>query len=361
MDSRLLDSLNREAANPKDPVSWAKTVCRAAAHFARHGMSAEAIQAISNVRNHYGVNIEPEVASWLMLAEGVLNYFSANTRDAYDRIRRAYGLAVALQTESALPVCAAWMALIEFHDSENVKMCSHLEEALTSARKDDYSANARASLVLADAYHLSGSYELARPWYDRARLSASDDGDNAAISAMLHNVASIRAANARLDDTFGLGASKEAHRASLEAASSRHYDHAINTRGLDFLSLMLRGLTRTLERNYSEAIELFAQVDTSRLLPQMYSPLYADLAWCNSNLGLTDVASRYFREARDSAAHLLEDDDKAYVFSRLAQTSELLGMRNEVGSLRHSAETHLRLHREFQSRLRNQLDNVRKK
>ena len=361
MDSRLLDSLNEQAANTRDPIAWARTVCRAAAHYARHGMSAEALTAIKNVRNHYGTDLDPEVASWLMLAEGVLNYFLARTAEAYGRIRTAYGLAVALQTDSALPICAAWMALIEFHDGEYVKMCSHLEEALTQAKSDDHPAHARASLVLADAYHLSGSYLLARPWYEEARFRAADDGDNASLSAMLHNVASIRAANTRLDDTFGLDAVKETQRASLETASSRHYDHAINTHGLGFLSLLLRGLTKTLSKNFAEAIDLFMQVDPEKLQRQMLSPYYIDLAWCHTNIGHSDEADRYLTTALTSATEMKEDDDRAYFYSRAAQVAERLARQLEADSFRIDANQYLTKHREFQIRLRNQLDMIRKK
>ena len=361
MDSRLLATLNEQAEKTTDPLIWARTVCRAAAHYARHGMSHQALKAIGVVRDHYAVNLDPEVASWLMLAEGVLHYFKANTKDAYDRIRRAYGLAIALQTESALPVCAAWMALVEFHDGEYIKMSSHIEEALTTARPEDHSAHARAALVLADAYHLAGSYPLARPWYEKARLRSADDGDSATLSAMLYNVAAIRAANVRLNDTFGNESASEAHRAGMEIASSRHYDHAIDSHGLAFLSMLLRGLLQTISRNFEDALQLFGSVDVSKLQYQMLSPLYVDMAWCMANTGRTENSIQHLKFAIDKMGHLFEADDKAYVNSRIFQILTLLNRPEDSKPYRLAAIEYLSTHRAFQQDLLRQLESIRKK
>jgi hypothetical protein len=119
MDSRLLASLNAQAEGTRDPVVWAKAVCRAASHFARHGRTEEALKSIGVVRTQFGKELHYEIASWLMLAEGVLHYFQGQPREAYDRVRRAHGLAVALENASARPTCAAWMAMLE------VESCSH--------------------------------------------------------------------------------------------------------------------------------------------------------------------------------------------------------------------------------------------
>ena len=82
MDSRLLASLNFQASSTGDPVLWARTLCRAASHFARQGSAAEALKSIAVVRSQFGHEIPPEVTSWLMLAEGVLHYFQKRLRDA---------------------------------------------------------------------------------------------------------------------------------------------------------------------------------------------------------------------------------------------------------------------------------------
>ena len=359
MNSRLLKTLNTQASGTRDPVVWARAVCRAASHFARHGQTKDALTSIGVVRAQFGNELQHEVASWLMLAEGVLHFFHMETHQAYDRIRRAYGLAVALRTDSAIPSCAAWMAHIEFNDGAYDKMVSHLSEALTRAAADDHQARARASLVLADAYHLADQYILARPWYERARLSAAAEGDEATLSAMLYNVAAFRAANVRLADTFGIENSKETHRASMETSSSVNFDYAIGTQGLGFLTHILRGLMLTIDRKYSEALQSFDFLADESLPKRTLAPIYADRAWCNVNLGRNELAWQCSMRAIDELKALSEADDIAYVESRVAQVAKCLNFEEAASTHRANAIQCLQKHRTFQAALLEKLQSLR--
>ena len=355
MNSRLLASLNATAATTKDPVVWALAVCRGASHFARHGMTPEALKAIGVVRAHYGSELHREVMAWLLLAEGVLHYFEAQHHEANERIRQAYNSAVALKTESALPICAAWMALVEFNESHYDKMICHLEEALTLAKPTDHSALARASLVLAGAYHLANEYKLARPWYDKARIRAVDDGDNATLSAVFHNVAAVRASNIRLEDSFGMDVSKEARMVSLEMASSMHYDQAIGSKGLGFLSLMLRGLTYTMEKKYLDALIVFNSIKLKQLKKGMFSSVYVDMAWCHANLSNFDETLRLEKLVNETIIYVVEPDDRAYIFSRLGQIAIACGNDILAEEMMSEANKSLSEHRIFQADLLSKL------
>lgn len=359
MDSRLLTSLNATAATTEDPVVWAVTVCRAASHFARHGMTREALTAIGVVRAHYGTALHPEVASWLLLAEGVLHYFGAPNYDAHERLRQAYRSAAVLRTDSALPTCAAWMALVEFNEGDYDKMISYLQEALARARPDDHSAHARAYLVLADAYHVANEYQLARPLYNKARLRAVDDGDNATLSAVFHNVAAVRASNLRLDDSLGVDVVRQAHMVSLEMASSMHYDHAIGSKGLGFLSLMLRGLVYTMEKKYVDALITFSSITLKQLKINMFSTVYVDMAWCHMNLSNFEESARLAKLANETISNVVEPDDRAYVFARLGQIASMSGENEIAVEMRISASHSLAEHRLFQANLLGKLRSMK--
>lgn len=351
MDSRLLATLNAQAGSTRDPVIWARAVCRAASHFARHGRTDDALISIGVVRAQFKTELHHEVASWLMLAEGVLHYFKAQTREAYDRIRRAYGLAVALRTESALPSCAAWMAHIEFFDSKYDEMAKHLEEALTLATADDHQARARASLVLAMSYHLADEYQLARPWYERARLHAAAEGDEATLSAMLHDVAAYRASNVRLVDTFGGDTEKEAHRASMETSSSVNFDFAIGHQGLDFLTLMLQGLILTINREFGDALTVFSQINYENVPKKMRPSISVDKAWCLANVDRRIEAWELAENSLDDIQLIVEDDEIAYAYSRLSQVAAECGRVNASIDFREHANRALERHRAFQGSL----------
>lgn len=351
MDSRLLTNLNAQASTTRDPVVWAKAVCRAASHFAGHGRTSEALKSIKVVRDQFGKDLHFDIASWLMLAEGVLHYFQAQTFEAYDRIRRAYGLAIALRNNSALPSCAAWMAHMEFYDGKYADMAMHIEEALGKAAVGDHQAIARASLVLATAYHVAGHFQLARPWYESARLNAAAEGDDATVSATLHNMASFRAANLRLDDTFGEALPGETRRANLEASSSITYDYAVDHKGLDFLSRMLRGLLFTIDKKFEIAIEEFGKIDESAI-PMRLRPLIAvDRAWCHANLKDKETAWRMALNIPKSLNSISDDDDLAYINCRLSQIAALCDQDLSSDDFKRSADAALKRHQEFQTEL----------
>lgn len=359
MDSRLLATLNAQASSTRDPVVWARAVCRAASHFARHGQTKEALISIGVVRAQFGTELHHEVASWLMLAEGVLHFFQVQTRESYDRIRRAYGLAVALKTVSALPSCAAWMAHFEFNECMYDKMALHLEEALTLATADDHQAWARASLVMADAYHLAGEYALARPWYEKVRLRAAAEGDDATLSAMLYNVAAFRASNVRIADAFGMEMAKEAHRAGMETSSSYIYDHVIGATGLDFLTKMLRGLIFTIDKKYNEGLSMFETIDLKRGQKRMLSTTYVDMGWCNANIGKPDAAWALAMLAADEMSNLTEADDIAYVSCRISQVANICDRPDEAATFKAKADAALAQHKAFQETLLKMLKNIK--
>lgn len=351
MDSRLLSNLNAQASGTRDPVIWAKAVCRAAAHFAAHGKTHEAITAISVVRAQFGVNLHFDIASWLMLAEGVLHYFKAELPQAYDRIRRAYGLAIALQNNSAFPACAAWMAHLEFNNAKYDDMAKHLEEALTSAKPTDNQAIARASLVLATVLHHANDFERARPWYEKARLNAASEGDDATVSATLHNMASFRAANIRIDDTFGGDTSKETQRVTLEAGSSLTYDYAIGHRGLDFLGLMLQGLIATIDKRFEAGLANLEQIDLAKIPVRLQPLVLVDIAWCQTQLGKIEMGWQSASNALLLRESLRDSDDIAYFNSRLKQISLANARTDEAAQYERVAQEALDRHRQFQSKV----------
>lgn len=359
MDSRLLATLNAQAGGTTDPIIWARAVCRAASHFARHGMTREALISIGVVRDQFEKELNHEIASWLMLAEGVLNFFQSKPKEAYDRIRRAYGLAIAQETETALPTCAAWMAHIEFNECQYERMAMHIEESLSLAAKDDHQARGRACLVLGNAFMLAGDYSYARPWYEKARLCAAAEGDENTLSAMLYNVAAMRLSNVRLADTFSKEMAAEAHRAGMEVSSSHVYDYVIGTQVFDFSAKMLRGLSFTINKKYSEALEIFKTVDVSTLPPRMHSLLQVDIAWCLTHTEHEEQIPTALDKTLQGLTNITDDDDMAYIMSRLSQVALKTNRHLEASEYTTRARHHLGKHEEFRSSLLKRLIDIK--
>jgi hypothetical protein len=350
--SRLLLQLEAQIRSADDRTSWARSLCRQASHLARQGEGQSARAAISAVRQEFGTALEPEVAAWLMLAEGILLFIDDRSAAARDRILRAHGICRAFGSHRALPACAAWLSSIEFNRSRYPEMAAYAREALTQATVDDHQARARASLVVADAWHFCGSFELARPWYDATRHHATSEGDEATVSAMLHNVAAYRAGNVCLADAIGERLPDEARRASMEAASAANYDSAVGTKSFRNLIPRLSAQLLIVEREFARALKVLSGIDPAALPARLHAVHYADQAVCTLSLGDEDSAGVLAREAIAHLDSAVDDDDSAYVGARLSALFAALGDDGLSLECTQRADAALQSHRRTQVELR---------
>lgn len=326
-------------------------MCRQASLYARQGETQTAQQSIATVRSEFGNAIEPEVAAWLMVTEGILGFYGGDADSGIGRLRRAHAIAAAIGNSPARPTCAAWLALSCLNARHFDEMVVHLDESLRLADADDHQARARASLVLADAFHFGGRFDLARPWYDRTRYHATKEGDESMISALLHNFAAFRAGNLRLADALGTQLDDEARRATMEAASAAAYDHAIGTRSLAQYIPHVTAQLLVIEKKYREALECLLRIDTAELVGRAHAVHYVDIATCALRLGdrkLLDEMIPLSVRALESSG---DPDDVVYASSRLASIYESLGDAELATQARTQAASELQAFRTSQSDL----------
>ncbi len=240
MASRLLTQLAARIAAARDPVEAACLRAQRGIYLARQGKHNEAQSTVDAIRAEFGSRPNAEVTAWISLVEALIHFYSQPGPKALDRLRRAHALSRAMNHPLLVPLCAAWLAHIEFNASRMEPMLQYAVEALRLAQPEHHAALARVSLVIADAYHYAGRFDLAKPWYAAVREHALADGDDAMISAMLHNVAALRANQVRLADAFLDPQPEEARRALLELDSTSHYDLGIGTLSLALLIPLVR-------------------------------------------------------------------------------------------------------------------------
>ena len=282
-------------------------------------------QAISVVRSEFGGALTPEVAAWLMLTEGILSLYSGSADMGIARMKGAYAIATAMKNCVARPTCAAWMALHSLNTRRFDEMSSFLVESLQFADAEDHQARARASLVLADGFHFGGRFDLGRAWYDKARHHASKEGDESALSAMLHNIAAFRTSNLKLADALGAELVDEARHVSMEAASAAAYDRAIGTKSFDQFIPHVTAQVHMLEKRYEEAMIVLAKIDVAGLPPRVHAVHYADLATCSLHLGRSNQIDELIQFAERSLAAQMDGDDIVYVNCRLASIHSAMG------------------------------------
>jgi len=357
MTSRLQRDLELTVESTNDSRVWANAMCRLALLAARQGESNQALRSIGKVRERFGNSLDAETAAWLMLAEGVLSFYSRGDLIASaDRLRRSYGIASALCADSAKPTCAAWLAHLALNTRRFDDMITLLREALTLAAANDHQARGRASLVVADGFHYAGRFDLARPWYEKARLHATAEGDETSVSAMLHNVAAFRTANVRLADALGERLPIEAKRAAMEAASALAYDQAIGTRSLGEYLPHVNEQLLIVERNYGDAIRQLAGIDAAGLPARVHAVHYADHATCAYETGDSDLAKRLWISALDALEKVAMDpDDVAYVCCRLAALFARNGESQRAAGMQTRGAAAIAKHQELQLKLTSSL------
>jgi tetratricopeptide (TPR) repeat protein len=347
MGSRLLARLQARIAEERDPVRNACLRAQRAVHLARQGSHDEAQAEVRALRTAFAERPNAEVTAWISLAEAVDSFYRHPGPQALDRLKRAQALARAIGHVELQAVCAAWLAHLEFNANRMETMVQHAAEALRLARPEHHAALARVSLVVADAYHFAGRFDLAKAWYAAVREHALADGDDAMISAMLHNVATFRASTVRLSELFSGLNREQASLAMMQAQSTENYDLGIGTASLTWFVPLIRAQLLTSDAKFAEAAGLFSahledakEQGLARLLPSFY----ADYAWCCIQLGRRDEATGLLKAALSHVAPGCDPDDLATTYGRAANIVRTLGDEKRADGLRELAVNNLDAH-----------------
>jgi ATP/maltotriose-dependent transcriptional regulator MalT len=357
--SRLLSSLEAAIKAAANPIEALCLRAERAALLARQGQLERAQGVIDELQSQLAWQPNNHaLRAWLALAEGLHGYYSVIGRDAQPTIELAYTLAQGSGQPRLRATAAAWLANMAFANDEMPRMAALVREALETAAPEHHGARARAALVAGYAYHYAGQAERAQRWYEASRRHAIAEGDEAHLSALMHNQAWMRASQARLallfDANDGISDGSAVTHALMGAESIGHYDAGIGTASLGSLVPMLRAQVLTAQGRWGEALALFESHFDSALaegLKRIAACLLADRAWCELQLGHADKARTLAGAAEQALAEPIDDDDRAIALARLALVRERLG---DTGTAARQREQSMRLyatHREQQQRL----------
>ena len=323
---RLLERLDWLIAS--DPDSFDADCARAerACYWARQGNRDAATTELAALRRRYEMRPHPAISTWLSLADGLMSHFTDLGQAARDKMRRAHALSAAGRLMPLHALSAAWLAHMDDTRMDVDSMVRHLGQALQLAQVDHHAARSRANLVAAQALHMAGRLDLANPWYQRARTHAIAEGDDTTISAIMFNMASIRAANLRQVALTGEGNAMEADHVLMSAEASSSFDARAGMASAMPLLPLLRAKILALQGDPAQAVALYeAHLDGAQGMSRMLCANLADQAWCRTQVGQFEAARA---DAQNAEASLLSDtqlDDRAATHSRCAQVFAALG------------------------------------
>ena len=273
---------------------------------------------------------------------------------ARDKVLRAYALSTAAGMTPMRALAAAWLAHLDYARLDIEATTRHVGLALAHSSREQNCARSRAGLVVAQALHLAGRYDLAAPWYARVRGRAIEEGDDATTGAVLHNMAWLHMYTVRQASFTGRVGSPESAHALTSAESTKNFDELFGVSSSAGLEPMLRAQVLSLRGNAAEALALY-----ERHLPQacfrgalrLRGNLLADQAWCRAVLGDHSRAREDAVAASSSLDAETQVDDRAAAHSRLAQVFMALGDVDDMERHRQFAANAWRSFSELQIRI----------
>jgi tetratricopeptide (TPR) repeat protein len=325
----MLARLESEISREKDSVTRDCKKLERAAYLARMGSLAEAISTVTEVREIYVSNPNAKISSWTHLADGLIDHFTNLSCSSRQKILRAYALSSAASLVETRSICAAWLAHLEYASSNFESMIKYANEALDLSLKFNNAAATRSALIVALAYHFAGGTESASPWYRFVRLVATMQGDEATISALIHNMAWLRAQSRRAESCgLPIGSVRLEDQTLLAAESSENYDILVGSKSLPVFSPILKAQILIVDKEYYKALTIYSnniKIATDDVMRDSTPDLLADQAWGMINVGLIFEASEKVTQAVQKMH--IQSDDKISLFAqaRVAQVFEALG------------------------------------
>lgn len=323
MASRLLTRLDAAIAAASTLTKADCLRAERAALLARLGRVGDARTVLSSLQMQYSTSPHPMVNAWLCLADGLLCYFTDLSHSARDRVHRAYALSGATRDNRLRALSAAWLGFMDYTRGDFKGMPGYAAQALELAEPDHHAAQSRASMVVAMVYHLCDRYDLAQPWYAKARGHAQAEGDEATLSALGHNYALMIVNLAREHQLSDPTQERLIRQALLANDSTHNLDKMMGSSALAGSALHQRAEIYCLQARWGEALDLYDKHLAEWLqegFSSMECSMRADKAWAHLQLGQLDLARQEARLAAQATGH--KDcplSDRMATHGRLAQ------------------------------------------
>lgn len=338
MTSRYLSLIEDEISRASDQVSADCSRCKLAAYLVRQGKQEEASTTLRELRARYNARPNARISAWMNFVEALEFMFDGAHTAALDKMQRAHALAAAASLQPMRSLCAGWLANLKFGTLDVEAMSQRLIEAFQYSDDADHQALSRSCLVSAVALHFANRYDLARPWYLSARAHATEESDEATISALLYNSTCMGVANLRQAVLTGVGQTQSVPNALLEAESTINYDSLVGTASASAWAPILKAQAASLLGRSAQALRIYEEyidAGTRQGMGRVLCYMHADMAWCYAQTGAVEKSCEYVELAESSFAPATLVDDRAAAHSRLSAVLSLLDRRD--ASSRHAA------------------------
>jgi tetratricopeptide (TPR) repeat protein len=354
--SRLLVRLDAEiAAAPTQLLADCKRAERAG-YLARLGKFEECNNEINIIRQDYFGRETSIITIWLNLIEGISALSKSFDLCARDKIVRSHALSLACNNRLMRSLSAAWMAHVEYLKNDFDSMAAFAAESLNYSSGDEHASRARVFLVLALANQFAGRLEVSNMLYKDAHMHASADGDDAMISALMHNKTWLQAQELRFCEWQIGGPADERAHTLMAADSIKNFDELLGLKNLETSVPMLKAMVLSAQGKYAHALDLYDKYLLEVFdgeLSRWDLELLVDQVWCAININRSDS-----RVEKIFGINLLSDeinkrapDQRFLIFSRVYQIQKFFDGGCNYADAYELATKALLDHKSFQDRL----------
>lgn len=345
--SMLLAAIKADLANAasSDQVAIART--RLAIYFARRGDFDSARLEVANLRALGERFHRAECTVRANLAEGMLAFCEGQHQFALDKLRRARALAEAASLAQLICWSRALLAHVEWNLGDTTTIAGHAKYVLDSASVDDHWVLAKIASTVGVVLHTCDRFDLARPWYEFARRHAVAEGDDMTLDALMHNVASMRLNNLRLDEIKGIRDGVEIRRFQQELESSLNYDLLKSPASFRWAIELLRAQNSLLAGNVQvarSAYERWLAFYSADAPSRLQCVARADYAFCLAAVHESAGASEQVQLALGPHPADIAQDELALINFRVSQVAELEGDSDVSSRSRAAATAFLQRH-----------------
>ena len=326
--SRYRERLEREILQAGEGLAGDELRAELAAYAARHGEFANVANLVAELRQRAANRTSARLVAWLNMAEGFREYYSSLTTSARDKFARAQAVTEFAGAKTLTALSSAWLAHLDYMALNPEALVKNVRRAFDNSSDDDHHVRSRASLVMAEALHFARRFELARPWYDRARVHANLDGDQPTLSAYMFNMTWLRMGDARQSELCGEPVSERLGLIRIDGESAQTYEMLIGSVTFRELDPMLIAEVSSLDGKPAEALDLYERhLGDLRLkgADRWKCVFAADQAWCLARLGRLEEARVSAALAEELVSGDVQVDDRAATYSWLQRTYEALG------------------------------------
>lgn len=327
MRSSYLDVLNSSIAEGSKGINTYYLRAERAAYLARLGETSLARDEVKFMQAENRIKADARLSVLTNIADGLCHYYDNMGNESRDRLLRAYSIAKAAKISDLTSRAATWLALLAYGAYDFDAMVMYLGQSMTPDNTDR-SSRARALLTVATTTHLANRFDLAKPWYHRARYFAAEIGDGASISAIMHNMASIWSTNLRNAALGGIETADKSRMALLGVISTMNFDDLVGGTSLPSFTPLVQAQILSIDGKVEEALGFYdVHLTTLRInaVPGWQKWLLADRAWCLLKMGYADRARNDFDALFEALSEGDHVDDVAATLTRLSDGYRLLG------------------------------------